>query len=119
MDLSQRRKMCRLIAGIVMADDHFDPREGLFLERLCHDLDLPEADREDLHPIVEARVAASEMMELPEEVREETFVLLLDAVCADGRVMEAEREYLRAVARTMGIAAAETDQMIALRKSFG
>ena len=116
MDLPQRMKMCRLIAGILFADDDFEDREGLFLARLCKDLGL--GSPEDVHPIVEARVAAMEMMELPAEVREEAFSHLLDAACADGKVLEAERDYLRTVAGAMGIAHEQTDQMIALRVSF-
>ena len=118
MDDSLRRKICRLVAGIMVADDDLDPREDVFIDRLLTDFGLPLAERDCLFPIIETREALAEMKELPVDAREQAMHLLLDAACADGRIMEAEREYLRAVASALEIDAGETDRMIAVRLSF-
>lgn len=118
MDPALRRSICRLVAGIAMSDDDFDPREDHFLERLLVDFGIPPEEQANLVPIAGAGEAAAEMFELPEEAKVEAMHLLLEAACADGRVMEAEREYLQAVGRTLGIGHRETDQMIAVRLAF-
>ena len=42
--------------------------------------------------------------ELPEEVREETVGLLVDAAVADGKLTDEERVYLQAVSEAAGLA---------------
>lgn len=118
MDYLLRRRICRLVAGLVMADDDVDPREESFLERLLADFGIPEEEHEGLSPIVDPLLAAAEVALLPEAVKDQAMHLLLDAACADGRVMQAEREYLATVARVLGIDRKDTDRMIAVRLSF-
>ena len=67
---------------------------------------------------METQEALAEMKDLPPDARDEAMRLLLDAACADGRIMEAEREYLRTVASALEIDQAATDRMINVRMSF-
>src|SRR5205814_4121672 len=104
-----RRRICRLVAGILVSDDDLDDREDAFINRLLGDFGIPLSERDCLFPIVESQEALAEMKELPPEARDEAMRLLLDAACADGRIMEAEREYLRTVAGALDIDGAQTD----------
>src|SRR5690348_13828881 len=118
MDDALRRKICRLVAGILVSDDDLDAREDLFVDKLLREFGIPLADRDFLFPIVDVKEAQAEMSELPADVRDEAMRLLLDAACADGRIMESEREYLRSVAAALEIDEHETDRMISVRLSF-
>lgn len=118
MDDALRRRICRLVAGILVTDDDMDPREDKFLDKLLADFGIPAGERDCLFPIVDAAEAQAEMRELPQDARDEAMHRLLDAACADGRIMEAEREYLRSVGFALEIGEQDTDRMIAMRLSF-
>ena len=115
MDEALRRKLCRLVAGIVVTDDDLDPSEDQFIDHLLKGYGFPPGDRDTIFPIIDASEAAAEIEGLPDDAKQEALRLLLDAACADGKVVDEERVFLRVVGKAMGKDAAETDRLIAER----
>ena len=112
MDEVLRKKICRLIAGIVVADDELDDKEDAFLDRMMLKFGIPTDQREELFPIVDADEAVAEMKTLPKDVQTEAFALLVDAACADGQVVPEERAYLDAVGSSIGLDAATVEERL-------
>jgi len=111
VDTELRHNVCRLIAGLVVADDDFSPEEEAFIERMLKRFDI--GDREAIFPIVAHDEAAARMRELPASVQEEALTLLLEAAAADGKIADEETAYLRAVGEALGLDAAAIDQRAA------
>src|SRR5439155_13919436 len=88
MDEELRRKICRLVAGIVVTDDDLDPREERFIDRLLEGFGIPVGERDLIFPIVDAEDAAAAMRQLPPDARDEAMRLLLDAACADDQIVD-------------------------------
>jgi len=109
--------MCRLIAGLIVADDDLQPSEEAFLDRVLLQFDIPETERDSIFPIVDRSEAAITIRELPEHARKAALDLLIDAATADGTVAREERAYLDAVAREMVVSAHDLDRQIAARLS--
>ena len=103
MDDANRRKVCQLIAGLVVADDDLDPSEDAFIDRMLAGFELPEEARDALFPIVDKEEAARSFAEMPADVQKEAFEILIEAACADGRVVDEERSFLAAVGEVIGI----------------
>lgn len=103
MDEALRKKICRLVAGIVVADDDLHEKEDAFLDRMLVKFGIPADQREELFPIVDRDEAVTEMKSLPPEVQQDTFARLVEAACADGQVVPEERDYLNAVGAVIGI----------------
>ncbi len=103
MDDVLRRKVCRLIAGIVVSDEDLSPQEDAFVDRMLERFGIPKAEREVIFPIVDATEAADAMRELPEDFRLEAFGLLVDAAAADGSIAPEELGYLEAVSDVVGV----------------
>ena len=112
MDEQLRKKVCRLVAGIVVADDDLDDREDAFLDRLMAKFGVPADQRAELFPIVDAKEAADEIRSLPPEVQEETFALLLEAAAADGKIVPEERGYIDAVGAALGLDPAVVEERV-------
>jgi len=115
MDKDQARRVCQLIAGIVIADDDLDPAEEAFIDRLIARFGLSEEDRDALFPIVDADEAAGAMKTLPAAVCTETLELLIQAAVADGKVVDVERDYLGAVAKALDVADEDLEKRIAAK----
>jgi uncharacterized tellurite resistance protein B-like protein len=98
MDEELRRKVCRLIAGIVVSDEDLSPQEDVFVDRMLERFGIPKAEREVIFPIIDASEAATAVMELPAEVRSEAFGLLIEAAAIDGSIAPEELGYLETVA---------------------
>ena len=98
MDEELRRKVCRLIAGIVVSDEDLSPQEDVFVDRMLERFGIPKAEREVIFPIIDASEAATAVMELPVEVRSEAFGLLIEAAAIDGSIAPEELGYLESVA---------------------
>lgn len=109
MDEALRKKICRLVAGIVVADDDLDDKEDAFLDRLLVTFGVPAEQRDELFPIVDRDEAAAEMKTLPKDVQNDVFTRLIEAACADGKVVEEERAYLHAVADAIGVTHEDVD----------
>ena len=103
MDESVRRKVCRLIAGIVVSDEDLSPQEDAFVDRMLVRFGIPLEEREVIFPIIDATDAAQAMKELEPAVRTEAFGLLVEAAAADGSIAPEELGYLEAVAEVAGV----------------
>lgn len=103
MEEALRKKICRLVAGIVVADDDLDEKEDAFLDRLLVTFGIPAEQRDELFPIVDRDEAATEIKTLPKDVQDDVFTRLVDAACADGKVVPEERDYLKSVANAIGM----------------
>jgi uncharacterized tellurite resistance protein B-like protein len=109
MDTENARKVCRLIAGVVVVDDHLDDAENAMIDRMLVRFGLQEDDRAALFPIVDAEEAARELRALPTAAQTETFELLVTAVAADRRFTDEERQYLYRVGEALGLCRADID----------
>jgi uncharacterized tellurite resistance protein B-like protein len=114
MDAALSKKVCRLIAGIVVADDDLHEDEDKFLDRMLVRFGIPASDRDMLFPIVDSKEAAEEMRTLPVDIHHEAVTLLIEAAAADGNIATEERAYMQAVAEVIGLAPAEMDQKLDL-----
>jgi uncharacterized tellurite resistance protein B-like protein len=103
MDEELRRKVCRLIAGIVVSDEDLSPQEDVFVDRMLERFGIPKAEREVIFPIIDASEAATAVMELPAEVRSEAFGLLIEAAAIDGSIAPEELGYLETVADAINV----------------
>jgi uncharacterized tellurite resistance protein B-like protein len=113
VDEIMRKEICRLVAGLVVADDDLTPKEEAFLDRVLARFEIPAAEREVIFPIIDRTEAAEAIRKLPEPAQRTALSLLLEATVADGVVAPEERAYLGAVARELGISEAELDGKLA------
>lgn len=113
MDDSMRRKVCQLIAGIVITDEDLDPQEEAFVERMLIKFGLDASERDVIYPLVDGEEAAETMRSLPPDIQSQAFQLLIEAAVADGKVVTEEREYLGAVALALGMAEKELERRVA------
>ena len=112
MDQETARKVCRLVAGIIVSDDDLDPKEDAFIDRMLAKFAIPASERDSIFPIVDKTEAVDAMRELPVETQKEALDLLLEAACADGKVVDAERDYLRVVGQELGVSRFDMDNRI-------
>ena len=112
MDEPLRKKICRLIAGIVVADDDLDDKEDAFLDLMMVKFGIPADQREELFPIVDKDEAVAEINTLAADVQDQAFDLLVDAACADGQVVPEERAYLEAVGAAIGLDAKAVEERV-------
>jgi uncharacterized tellurite resistance protein B-like protein len=121
MDESVRRKVCRLIAGIVVSDEDLSPQEDVFVNRMLERFGIPLAEREVIFPIIDASDAATAMGELDTALRQEAFGLLVEAAAADGSIAPEELGYLEAVADVAGVTRDELADKLseAMKKAKG
>lgn len=117
MDEATRTKVCRLIAGLVVADDDLDDAEDAFIDRMLERFGIAKENRETIFPIVDRSEAAAEIKSLPREVQLEALGLLVEAATADGKVVPEEQDYLRTVGEAVGVSAKEIDER--LMKALG
>ena len=108
MELELRRKLFRLIAGVLFVDRRLDAAEDVFLARLCAELELSQAERQTLKPVADSNEATRAMRALPEGVRRDAFERVIDAAVVDVVVGAAERRYLMAVGEAIGM----TDEQV-------
>lgn len=112
MDEDTRRKVCRLIAGIVVVDDDLDETEDKFIDRMLVQFSLSSEERDALFPIMDEKEAADEFRSLPPDVRFQALDLLVQAAAIDGHYVDEERKYLHAVCEVVGIADDEIDKRV-------
>ncbi len=113
MDDELKRKLCQLVAGLVITDEDLDPREEAFVERMLTKFGLDSTEREVIFPLVDSAEAATTMRELPEAIQQEALSMLVEAAAADGKVAPEELEYLRAVANVLDVDMADIEQRLA------
>jgi uncharacterized tellurite resistance protein B-like protein len=119
MDESVRRKVCRLIAGIVVSDEDLSPHEDAFVDRMLERFGIPLADREVIFPIIDSSEAAAAIQEFDPALRQEAFGLLIEAAAVDGSIASEELGYLEVVADAVGVTRDELSDRLseALRSS--
>jgi uncharacterized tellurite resistance protein B-like protein len=108
-----RTEVCRLIAGLVVADDDLTAAEEAFLDRVLKSFDIPDSERDAIFPIIDKAEAAATIRKLPRPAQVAALGLLVEATAADGIVAPEERAYLDTVARELGMSDAELDRKIA------
>jgi uncharacterized tellurite resistance protein B-like protein len=113
VDAELRKKICRLIAGLVVADDDLAPEEDAFIDRLLAGFEIPAGDRDLIFPIIDRAEAAAEMRGMEPEVQQQALGMLVDAAVVDGKVVDEERAYLHAVGEAVGVTAEALDRQIA------
>jgi len=114
VDVADRRKICQLVAGILVSDDDFADAERSFLQRIYARFGLPPDEWAEVQPIAVGAAAAT-LRELPADTHAKVVALLVEAAIADGVVDARERVYLLVVAAAMGIDAIAMEQRIAKR----
>ena len=113
MDKEMRRNICRLIAGIVVADDDLESTEEAFLDKLLAKFDIFASERDSIFPIVDRDEAAATIRGLPKDAQATALTLLIQATVADGVVKAEERAYLDTVANELGVATPDLERQIA------
>ena len=112
MDVDQARRVCQLVAGIVVTDEDLDPTEEAFVGRMLEKFGMDESEREVIFPLVDGEEAALAIRDLPQDTQQEAFALLIEAAAADGKIAPEERDYLGKVADAIGIAGEEIDKRL-------
>ena len=115
MEAAERRVVCELVAGVLLADDHLADEEQVFLKRVFVRRSLPEEDEWGTikpKPVGEASAA---LRDLPKELQARIAALLVEAAVADGVIDPRERVYLLVVSAAMGIDAVAMEQRLAQR----
>ena len=112
MDEETRRALCRVIAGIVVADARLDAREERFLNRLLARFGIDGEVTDCLTPIMEAAEAAEELRGMAWTVQEQALRLLVEAAAVDREYATEERAYLHAVAEVLGVSTDEVDRQV-------
>ena len=112
MDEEQRRKVCQLVAGMVISDEIMEPEEEAFLDRVIAQFGLESEGRDAIFPLVTHEEASLAARELPPDVQQRAFELLIQAARADGVVAPEEVEYLRVVGDALGMSAEETTRRL-------
>jgi len=112
MDERMSRKLCQVIAGIVVSDDDLDPAEEAFIENLMKKFGLPSEERDALFPIMDGEEAAKELVGLPKDAQLEALGLLVQAAAADKKYAAEEREFLEKVASVLSVSKEELDRML-------
>lgn len=113
MDDEAKRKVARLVAGIVVIDDDLDPEEDTFMTKLLARFGISDQERaEVIFPIVDAEEAAAALSALSRDIRSEAIQLVVEAAAADGKIVPEERAYLDALAKAAGLGADELDALI-------
>ncbi len=106
--------LCRLVAGIVLADEHLADDERQFLHRVYARSGVPAEEWESLAPIPVGEASAA-LRALPKDAQTQVAALLVEAAVADGIIDARERVYLLVVAAAMGIDAVAMEQRVARR----
>jgi len=108
MDESQRRRVCQLVAGLVISDDVLEPQEEAFLDRVIEKFGLSDEGRDAIFPLVSHDDAAEAARALGPELGQEAWSLLVDAAKADNEVNKDELAYLKVVADALGMSEEDT-----------
>ncbi|MGE0871103.1 MAG: TerB family tellurite resistance protein [Kofleriaceae bacterium] len=112
MDEPTRKKICQLVAGIIIADDILETKEEAFIDRVIKSFGIDDPSREVIFPLVDHKEAAEQIKELARPAQEEAVRLLIEAACVDGEIVPEERDYLRAIGAALLISEAELARRI-------
>jgi uncharacterized tellurite resistance protein B-like protein len=110
MDEETSIRVCGLIAGVLSADAHMHAHEASFLQRARKHLGVPKGA--PVAPVLDRNEAVATLQRLPEDVRQETLELLVQAAVADGKVAPEERDFLAALAGELRVGAGDIEQRL-------
>ncbi len=114
MDDADRRRICQLVAGILVSDEHLSAPEESFLQRVFARFGLPPEEWGSIAPVA-AGPASAELRALPRDLQAKVLALLVEAALADGEVDVRERVFLLVAAAALQIDADQLEQRIAAR----
>ena len=112
MDHDANKRICQLIAGLVVVDDVLDDTEEAFVNAMLAHFGLSPEDRSVLFPIVNPEEARQELAKLPSDLREQAFAWLVQAAAADKRFADEERDYLNRVGAGMALSPTEIEERV-------
>ena len=112
MDNDTRRRLCRLIAGIVVVDNDLDDAESRFVDHMLARFGLSPDERDALFPIIDAGEAAEELKTLAPPLQHEAFALLVEAATLDRRYADEEKDYLYKVGAVINLSPADIDARV-------
>ncbi|MEM9691440.1 MAG: TerB family tellurite resistance protein [Myxococcota bacterium] len=115
MTEDERRTICRLIAGLLTADDDFADAERHFLQRIYARFKLPAEEVAHVVPIADPGEASQALRALPDGVQAKVMALLVEAAIADGKVDARERAFLLVAAASLGIDPTDIEARITRR----
>jgi uncharacterized tellurite resistance protein B-like protein len=115
VDKELRRNICRLVAGLVVADDDLEPAEDAFVDKMLAKFEIPADERDTIFPIVDRSEAAEMIRQLPKDAQTTALDLLIEATVADGVVAPEEKAYLEAVGQELGVSSDELDKRVAAK----
>lgn len=115
MELSERQKICELVAGVLHADGVMRDEERAFLDRIYARFNLPPEGRGELKAIRDAGEASASLRALPDELKRRVMALLIEAAVVDTIVHPAERTFLLIAAAALGIDADVVETRITKR----
>ena len=110
MDETTSLRVCSLVAGVICSDEEMSPDERSFLLRVVEQFGLPRDCA--LMPITDSDDVAAELSRLPEATRWETLELLIQAAAADGKVVDAERQFLSVVTAQLDLTEADIEERL-------
>jgi hypothetical protein len=108
-----KHQICRLVAGLIASDDEFEDSERGFVEKVLSRFGIPKTEWNVIFPLIDTEAAAETIRAMTEDTQEVAFELLLGAAAADGKVTEAERAFLLAVADEIEVDEGEVDRRLA------
>jgi uncharacterized tellurite resistance protein B-like protein len=114
VDPAERRVVCELVAGVLLADDVLADAEQHFLKRVFVRCGLPEDEWGAVQPKPVGEASAA-LRDLPKDLQARVAALLVEAAVADGVIDPRERVYLLVVSAAMGIDAVAMEQRLAQR----
>jgi len=110
MEHDTRIQICGIIAGVVSADQDIHVNEANFLQRVRARFQIPKGAA--ITPVSSREEALEKLANFDEETRQHTFELLIAAATADGKVNDAEREFLQSIAWMVKVDTEELDERL-------
>lgn len=110
MEQDTRIQICGLIAGVVSADQDIHVNEANFLQRVRARFQIPKGT--PVPPVSDRDQAVEKLAAFDENTRQQTFDLLIAAAAADGKVDDAEREFLQSIAWMLKVDAEQLDERL-------
>ncbi|MBI4954310.1 MAG: TerB family tellurite resistance protein [Myxococcales bacterium] len=115
MDDLEKHRLCELVLGMATTDGAYCAAENDFFTRLLARLGVASEEDFVVAPISVGSRAAAVLKELSPEAQKEALELLIATAVVDGKVVPAERRYLDAVCKALGVPPEELEQRLAER----
>ena len=110
MDDGERRRVCELVAGLLLSDGELHPKEAGFLHRVLSRFGMP-VDT-SVKPTVDQDDALASLRQLAPDDQRQTLQLLIEAAAVDGQIAVAERTFLGALADELEVDEEELERRL-------